>query len=220
MVLWVRPTKLLDQLRCIFWARVYEARALNVPIQKTEILTGFVDSKTWDALIDNEKNLAYLVRPIPRIEAAFEALMWRALRHLLEWIDTPINFAQHSVQEQRSLLQTLMAVVNECEQRLHPPSQRDIATQRRVQRNILIEELKKEKAEFNVPQDEETRLEQFDLDLLPDEDIFGEIGNTDLEGHVRLRSEDGRGSNTGYEDDPKPDERFEGRAEDEEDSDE
>lgn len=210
MVLWVRPTRVLDQLRCIFWARVYESRNLNIKIKKEEILVGFMKPDVWEELIKDDKNLAYLIRPIPRIEAAFEALMWRGLRHLLDWLDTPRDFQMMSGVEQRNFLSTVFRVVSECERRLHPVNK--LAEFRQDQRAKLVKELEAEGLKFHFT-GEDTSVEDYDLELLPNEDEFGEVGRNY---RPEIGERDGGRSNTGYDDDELPEEGFSGGVEEEE----
>lgn len=168
MHLWVRPSKMLDQLRCIFWARVYEGRALGLKVKREEILIGLIDDKVWSKLIDDQKNLAYLIRPIPRIEAAFESLMWRSLRHLQEWLDEPRDFKAMSPGDSRSFIQNVFEIMYECEKRIHSPT----AANRRLvmkDRAELIKNIKADGAELNIHVSGDEEISRYDLDLLPEE---------------------------------------------------
>lgn len=177
MILWVRPSRILDQLRCIFWARVYDTRVVNQKIKREDVLAGLLCGETWDEIIRDERNLAYLIRPIPRIEGAFESLMWRGLRHLLEWIERPRDFKTMTAEENRDFIKNVFEIIYECERRLHPPSRRGHKPEIRA-REKLLGSTQLERPLLNVPRIEEEEgelVDEFDLEQLPDGgEIFGE----------------------------------------------
>ncbi len=173
MQLWVKPTYLLDQLRCLFWANVYQARSLGIKVRRDEILAGFMGEDAWETIIKNDANLAYFVRPIPRINAAFEALMWRGYQKLTEIIEGPKDYAVLSPHGKRNYLVMIFSIMRECEHRLH----RDV--QRRETREVLRKQVEEEVLACGVSLNRveptaEDPFPGFEMKDLPDEMEFGE----------------------------------------------
>lgn len=115
---WVKPTRLFDQMRCVFWSQVYDARAFNRKLTRKDIVWGLMSEECYDNLIANDGNLAYLVRPILRIEAAFEDLIWRCVRNLSEMCKMPRDFMLEENEYRKNYLSTLFSVMHQCEVRL------------------------------------------------------------------------------------------------------
>lgn len=177
---WVQPTRLLSQLRCIFWARVYEARELQIRVKKVEILVGFMNEDTWEKIIHSDANLAYFIRPIPRVESAYEMLIWRAIKNLSVMCEMPEGFLMRENNVRQNYLSTLFAVIRHCEARL---GRRGAGAHKESEREKLIQEIEGEgkKLNISVPPEDSSYLDEFDLDdLPPDEEEGGESGEGEV----------------------------------------
>lgn len=177
MDMWVKPTQLLEQLRCIFWSNIYECRALNIKVKKEDIIFGLMDDDFFKSITDVDANLAYFIRPIPRVEAAFEALLWRGLKRAIEVMDMGWeDLKSQPYNGRRNYLSMVFQVIKECENRLMRRSygQADINKSRRK----LAKELSEEGSNLNVstpgPLPQDLDVSGFDLSDIPDTGVFEE----------------------------------------------
>lgn len=172
MLEWVMPNKTLCQLRSVFWSWVYECRMHNAPVRQTDVFGGMVSKRTWHRLLENEANLAYLVRPIPRVEAALEDLMWKGLRKIHEMMESPVDYQKMSAGDRRLQMSMVFAAVQEVERMLNP-LENPINNRRQEYRKKFLADLEKKDPDFNIEEPESPSvLDTFELEELPPESIW------------------------------------------------
>lgn len=177
---WVKPTKLLDQLRCIFWSNVYDCRALNIKVKAIDVLTGFMNKDKWESIIHVDANLAYFIRPIPKVSAAYESLMWRCFKKLVDVVDIDFDFINAAVLDRANYMRTLFMVMRECNARMNHKSR----WRSPLEQDAYIDRLKADLrgVDFNLnderPGSGPPSVDQFDLEDLS-EDIFGDVEEGD-----------------------------------------
>lgn len=179
--LWAKPSRLLEQLRCIFWARVYDCRALNIKITKQDLIVGLMDENTFESIVCEDAFLAYFIRPIPRVEAAFEALMWRGIKKLASILEEPLDFEMTKT-GQKNYLSNVFYIIQVCENRLrHTRAMTGDDQVRKLDLKILEEEVKQEgrKLSHAVPEKDPNYLKDFDISDLPEDNDLWDGGEED-----------------------------------------
>lgn len=139
---WAKPTHNLELFRIAFWGRIYECNRHNQMVKQWMVCEGLISTEHFREILKRDSLLVFMVRPVPRMEAAMEDLFWKGLRKMHDFLDHPVDWDRVVGSARHDYLRLVLTMMEECWRKMSPPSYKymKISRQRRKQFLESLEE--------------------------------------------------------------------------------